>query len=203
MYIATPMLSLGAFWFAFRNVPFPQKYPLILGVGSIFLNSLCLVLYQVGTYSALGLMASFYTNAVMLTTGTLALAISVYSYLNNHSVSAQWYALPTGASPLAMLSQYVPLLYIHFGILSIILGYALVKYQSRIKTDYMVGMVVALWIGAAFSLLVSKGFPNIIGSALGTVGLKLADADIHHLFIGLGMLSLLYAVGNPGKLKMK
>jgi len=64
--------------------------------------------------------------------------------------------------------------------------------------------IAIFWVGAASAVLVSLGFPNVIGNTLSTAaGIKVTETDIQHLFIALGLFNLVLALKNPTKLKLK
>jgi hypothetical protein len=53
--------------------------------------------------------------------------LCVSSKMHNGLISAHWYSLPTGASPLTQLAQHMPVSYIQAGVLALFVIYGFFK----------------------------------------------------------------------------
>lgn len=125
IYAATTAAAGFAVYKLGSGVPFPSKWPWVLGSAMVFLYSLACLLYTTGGRWTMLLPVFFPARVAIQTTGTLALAVAAYGAIEGpDKISAQWYALPTGCAPLAMVYQYVPPVYIQAVFAGAILAYA-------------------------------------------------------------------------------
>lgn len=107
-------------------VPFPEKWPWFIGFGLTTLYVAAAALYELGGVYSVLMPVFFPLRAAVQTTGALAFAVGTYSRINGaDKISAQWFALPTGSAPLAMLYQYVPPYVIQAVFIGAALAYAL------------------------------------------------------------------------------
>jgi hypothetical protein len=92
-----------------RGVAFPEKMPWMIGMGLTTSYVMAATLYELGGKYTVLVGVFFPMRAAVQTTGALAFAVGTYSRIHGaDKISAQWFAVPTGSAPLAMLYQYVP-----------------------------------------------------------------------------------------------
>jgi hypothetical protein len=127
-----------------RDVPFPEKTPWFIGMGLTTCYVLAATLYELGgQYNAL-VVVFFPLRAAIQTTGALAFAVGTYARINGaDKISPQWFALPTGSAPLALVYQHVPPHKMQAVFMGITLAYAL-KFKSPLSAP-----CGAILVGAA------------------------------------------------------
>jgi hypothetical protein len=124
-----------------KDFPFPQKFTWFVSFFVFFTYGLLHTLYELGGRYIVLFPALFVITSVVQTTGILALCISIYSHVNENKISAHWYSLPTGASPLTMLTQYVPSHIIQVSIVALFAGYFAMSHLEKGKF-YILGLVL-------------------------------------------------------------
>ena len=156
------------------NVKWPSKWVWIIISSMLTGYSLASALYTTGgKYS---LLLPFFLPAMVAiqTTGTLALCVGIYSSIQGpNRISPQWYALPTGASPLGMLHQYIPPQYIQIALLGATTLFAFSKKSPLgVPLGVMLGGVVCVDVlgvkvpvgGVSEEMVVVGGF--VVGTLL-------------------------------------
>lgn len=154
--------------------------------GLIGVYGLLNVLYQFGGMYVVLFPALFWAKAVLETTGVLALVIASYSYLHQSNISAHWYSLPTGCTPLSMAAQYFPSSYIALALFSAFLGYC-----GFLKSK---GITKQQWTHISGQLDKSKlavVLPSVAIAASIAVRDFVLHQDQYHNFV-LGAAALLY-----------
>eukprot|EP00121_Abeoforma_whisleri_P001975 Awhi_evm1s1770 len=104
-------------------VSFPEKWVWIVFFATILADLGCNALYDQGGYFMALYPVLFWTPVVYKTTGSIALAIALYSRANDMSISAHWYSIPTGCTFLSQLSAYIPAYYVQSVAIILVAGY--------------------------------------------------------------------------------
>jgi hypothetical protein len=177
--IFTIVASLGII-LTIKDFPFPQKFTWFVSFIIFFTYGLSHTLYELGGRYLILFPALFVITSILQTTGILALCISIYSHLNENKISAHWYSLPTGASPLTMLTQYVPSHIIQVSIVALFATYFAVSHLEKGKF-YILGLTLIAgshFVGTKLDGFQGLDFYNIqnilmiLGMALIIVKLK-------------------------------
>eukprot|EP01080_Neovahlkampfia_damariscottae_P008598 gene8598-423_t len=153
------LVALSGVLLTVKLFPFPQKFTWVLSFFIFFVYGLLHSLYEFGGRFIVLFPALYIITTVVQTTGILALCISIYSHLNDNNISAHWYSIPTGASPISMASQYVPGHLIQVAIVSIAVTFFGLKHFEKGKF-FIVGLIlfaVSHFVGTKLD-----GFQNIM-----------------------------------------
>eukprot|EP00457_Paulinella_chromatophora_P009009 gb/GEZN01009060.1/.p1 GENE.gb/GEZN01009060.1/~~gb/GEZN01009060.1/.p1 ORF type:complete len:213 (+),score=23.96 gb/GEZN01009060.1/:79-717(+) len=159
-WLLTSIITVSAATYLCAKVPFPEKISWLVGVGSCACYAVINLCYGFGGRYLLLFPALFWIQATMETVGALAICVAIYSSVNKADISPHWYSLPTGCTPLTILSQYVPSWQLSMVIFSALLCYlALILVSKRpsegVGKIYLCG--VGLLLGAVAVREVKRG----------------------------------------------
>lgn len=180
----------------FKNPPpISLRYVALVGLLPVAVTAGLMAASRYDMRYAAASLLTFYTSAVAETTGALALAVALYSEVHrNSNISPQWYALPTGSSPLALISNYVPSSYIQLAIFTVLGAYLLSAARELPDKADSLRLSAFAFLGAAASRVVLDRFDFLLDAVnsnlLGVVGVQLSSYLVYEFMMVVAVFFL-------------